>query len=114
MKMPTLPTIALPTLLGGTLIAALCLLAGCEGDTAGAPGRGAPCDFQEDCAQPTVCAKTAEYEWTICTGTVKEGGACTTANECRFERRDGLPLDCISGTCRFTVSDSDASEEPNG
>ncbi|GMV39647.1 MAG: hypothetical protein AMXMBFR64_13630 [Myxococcales bacterium] len=82
----------------------LATVAACsDGLGGGATGglRGAPCDFQEDCRPPTVCAKTGEYDWTICTGTIQEAGTCATSDECRFERRDGLPLLCLQGRCAF-------------
>lgn len=100
-----------------TLAFATLLLVGCgEGiDTSPGPGlRGAPCDFQEDCGQPTVCAKTTEYQWTICTGTVPEAAPCASDDECRFERKDGLPLLCLQGKCAFEGTPADGKDAAGG
>ena len=84
----------------------LSLLAACDtgADSATLGKRGATCEFQEDCATPTVCAKTTEYEWTVCTGTVPEGGPCWDDLDCKFVRLDGLPLTCVGFKCAFPTS----------
>lgn len=86
------------------LLLSLVSTLGCDDgfDLGRQPGlRGSPCDFQEDCEAPAVCAKVAEYQWPVCTGTAPVGGPCLVDAECRFERKDGLPLQCTGGRCAF-------------
>ena len=102
---------------GAAALLALLVVAGCgDGfDLGRQPGlRGSPCDFQEDCLAPAVCATTTEYQWNICTGTVPESSPCLDDAECRFERKDGLPLACLGGKCAFPAPPSATTKDAAG
>lgn len=86
-----------------SLVLGLCGVMGCGFSNESASPRlknGARCASAGDCYSGMSCEMTTYYEWTVCSGPVDRGGACTRDTDCKYVRNAlGLPLSCIQGQC---------------